>query len=72
MGHKFCENKVSLYLACILAAYAIIGLALISSVASLLGALLNILLTVAVIVVVLFALAIIIIGLIKLFSSLRS
>ncbi|MBS4217635.1 hypothetical protein KHA96_04810 [Bacillus sp. FJAT-49711] len=69
MGHKFYEGKVSLYLSCILAAYALIGLTIISSTASILGSLANILLTIAVIVVVLFALAIIVIGLVKLFSS---
>ncbi|MBS4194102.1 hypothetical protein [Lederbergia citri] len=71
MGLKFGENKVSLYLACILAAYAIIGLVVLSSVASLLGALASILLTIAVIAVVIFALAIIITGIITLFSSFK-
>ncbi|MBS4199076.1 hypothetical protein KHA93_05320 [Bacillus sp. FJAT-49732] len=65
------NNTVSLYLSCILAAYAIIGLVVISSVSNLLGALTIILLTIAVIVVVIFALAIIITGLIKLFSSFK-
>ena len=61
----------SLYLTVVLAAYAILGLTLIPATAALLSSFLVALQIIAIIVIVLFAGAIIIRGLLNLFSSFR-
>ncbi|HLU24063.1 hypothetical protein [Lederbergia graminis] len=61
----------SLYLTVVLAAYAILGLTLIPATAALLSSFLVALQIIAIIVIVLFAGAVIIRGLLKLFGSFR-
>lgn len=65
------ESNVSLFLACILAAYAVIVLTLLSGVAGLLTAFITALQIIAIIAVLIFAAAIIIRGLVTLFGNFK-
>lgn len=65
------DSKVSLYFVCILAGFAILGLLLFPGITAVLGVVANVLKTIGVIVVVLFAALIIIKGLVSLFNNAR-
>ncbi len=63
------ESKIPIYFASILAGFAVIGLLFIPNVSDMLGPVADILMTMSIIIVLLFAAAIILKGLFTLFSS---
>lgn len=65
------DSKISLYFVCILAGFAILGLLLFPGVTVLLGVVANVLKTIGIIVILLFAALIILKGLISLFNNAR-
>ncbi|WP_062104978.1 hypothetical protein [Bacillus niameyensis] len=65
------DSKISLYFVCILAGFAVLGLLLFPGVTVLLGVVANVLKTIGIIVILLFAALIILKGLISLFNNAR-
>ncbi|MBP1913546.1 hypothetical protein [Lederbergia galactosidilytica] len=65
----FLESKIPMYFSSILAGFAVIGLLFVPNVSGMLGPVASILMTMSVILILLFAAAIILKGLFSLFSS---